>query len=88
MEFARLPTPKQFQLALSEFLTGGTGERFWSEYRRLYDVATVFRHEDDEIRDLKREVEELRLALQDANMDLAEARAAAAEAKEKKTRKG
>ena len=68
-------TPTQYRLRLSEFLTGGTGQTFWDAYARLYDDALTLSHEDDELRELKAEVDQLRSALQDANLDLLEARA-------------
>lgn len=81
-------TPDQFKARLSEFLTGGPCETFYSHYLHLYNDAMTVAHEDEDIRELKEEVDQLRVALQDANMDLLEARNELAKLKAKPNKKG
>ena len=76
-------TPDQFDLRLGEYLTGGMGATFAGAYRRLHEEAALFEHDDDELRDTKEALDETRVALQDAHLDLLEARAEIAALKEK-----
>lgn len=71
----RCVSPHQFRSNLSQYITGGMAQTFCDAYARLYDDALTLSHEDDELRELKAEVDQLRSALQDANLDLLEARA-------------
>ena len=71
----RNPNPVQFRARLSEYLSGGACDTFCSIYKALYEDAAVYAQEDDELRAAKEDVEELREALAQANMDLAEAKA-------------
>ena len=68
-------TPNQFDARLGEYLTGGMGATFSGAYRRLHEEAALFEHEDDELREAKEELDEVRVALQDTSLDLIEARA-------------
>ncbi len=83
----RHPTPDQFKARLWEYLTGGMGETFASAYTRLYEDAKLYEHEDDELREAKEELDEVKVALQDANLDLLEARAEIERLKEKAGKK-
>ena len=71
----RNPNPVQFRARLSEYLSGGACDTFCSIYKALYEDAAVYAQEDDELRAAKEDVEELREALAQAQLDLAEARA-------------
>ena len=71
----RNPNPVQFRARLSEYISGGACDTFCSIYKALYEDASVYAQEDDELRACKEEVEELREALAQAQLDLAEARA-------------
>ena len=84
----RHPNPTQFQARLNQYLTGGACDTFSRIYAELYEDAAVYAQEDDELRACKEEVEELREALAQAQLDLAEARAEAEKAREKPKRKG
>jgi len=81
-------TPTQFRARLSEFLTGGPCDTFCIIYNRLYEDAKVYEAEDDALREAKDEIEDLREALAQANLDLAEAKAEIENAKEKPKKRG
>lgn len=67
--------PTQFRARLSEYLSGGACDTFCGIYANLYNDAAVYAQEDDELRECKEEIEDLREALAQAQLDLAEARA-------------
>lgn len=69
----RHPSPERFRARLNEYLTGGACETFAGHYQRLWEDARVVAAEDDELREAKEEIEELREALKQRGLDLAEA---------------
>jgi len=83
----RHPTPEQFRARLHEYLTGGMAETFAVCYTRLYEDAKLYWHEDDELREAKEELDEVKVALQDASLDLIEAMAEIEKLKEKAGKK-